>query len=237
MMHPRVLLGCLLAFASPLVAAQATRPAELGELFYQLQLLQHEVMQLRGQIEAQDKQLRDLKQQRLDDYINLDRRLSELSATPAARPPLPAAGSAAPAAGVPAAVPPVAARAAPASESDAYQQAFALVRARQFAEATTAFTAFLANWPNGSMAPNAHYWLGELALQDNRLDEASGQFRVVIERFPKHDKVPDAQFKLARIQHLQGDAGKARELMRQVISQYPGSNAAQLAQNYLNSQF
>ena len=49
-----------------------------GELFYQLQLLQDEVMKLRGIVEEQGEQLRQLRQQRLDDYISLDKRIGAL---------------------------------------------------------------------------------------------------------------------------------------------------------------
>ena len=48
-----------------------------GELYYQLQLLQQEVMQLRGMVEEQDYQIRQLKEQSLERYLDLDRRLKE----------------------------------------------------------------------------------------------------------------------------------------------------------------
>lgn len=47
-----------------------------GELYQQLQQLRQEMMQLRGTIEEQGHQIRQLKQQSLDRYIDLDRRIS-----------------------------------------------------------------------------------------------------------------------------------------------------------------
>ena len=51
-------------------------PNLLSELYYQVQNLQQEVIELRGLVEQQNHHLQKLKQQRLDDYIDLDRRIS-----------------------------------------------------------------------------------------------------------------------------------------------------------------
>ena len=57
--------------ASP--SAAATNQA------YQIQQLQQEVLELRGLLEEVSFELKRLKQQRLDDYLDLDKRLGELS--------------------------------------------------------------------------------------------------------------------------------------------------------------
>ena len=46
--------------------------------FLPLQLLQDEIMRLRGQLEEQDHYIRQLKQQRLDDYVRFDKRIADL---------------------------------------------------------------------------------------------------------------------------------------------------------------
>jgi len=51
-----------------------------AEFFYQMQLLQQEVQNLRGMVEQLTYEVQQLKQQRMDDYLDLDRRISELSA-------------------------------------------------------------------------------------------------------------------------------------------------------------
>jgi len=61
--------------AIPVQSAQSIQT----EMYYQLQTLQQEVATLRGIIEEQSYELSRLKQQRTDDYADLDRRLSELS--------------------------------------------------------------------------------------------------------------------------------------------------------------
>lgn len=86
-----VLWSSLASAQAPVVdiGASANRPADnqptmQGELYQQLQQLRQEMMQLRGLVEEQGHQLRQLKQQSLDRYIDLDRRIS--GASPAAMP-------------------------------------------------------------------------------------------------------------------------------------------------------
>jgi hypothetical protein len=65
----------------PEPATEAVDPvsqdANYGELYYQMQLLQQEVMELRGRLEEQTYELRQLKQQSLERYVDMDRRVSQ----------------------------------------------------------------------------------------------------------------------------------------------------------------
>ena len=65
--------------AQPAAQTPAPLANSQGELFYQLQLLQQEVMQLRGLVEEQSHQLQKLKQQGMERYIDVDRRLGQLA--------------------------------------------------------------------------------------------------------------------------------------------------------------
>jgi len=222
--------------------------AASGELFYQLQLLQDEVMKLRGIVEEQGEQLRQLKQQRLDDYISLDRRISSMgggsvppaqgASGPAA--PGPSASEApidASAAPVPPAAPPRAA--ASAQEEQAYRDAYALIQARKFPEARTAFNAFVGQYPAGNYAGNAHYWLGELYLLEGDSERARKHFETLLAQFGDNRRVPDAMFKLGRIYHQNGDTARARDMLDRVINEYAGadSTAPQQAREYLQQNF
>ena len=91
--------GCSRSAALP--AAGCCQPGQggqnLGNLFYQIQQLQQEVMRLNGKVEEQAHELRNLKEQSLQRYVDLDKRLSAggrvlLPRLPVAAP----AGSAAP---------------------------------------------------------------------------------------------------------------------------------------------
>ena len=54
-------------------------PVNAPNAAYQIQQLQQEISELRGLLEEQGFQLKRLKQQRLDDYLNLDKRLTEIT--------------------------------------------------------------------------------------------------------------------------------------------------------------
>ena len=76
--------------ASPGAPAAGTSAAgganqNLGNLFLQVQQLQQEVMRLNGLVEEQANELRKLKDQSLERYVDLDKRLSAAS-TGTARP-------------------------------------------------------------------------------------------------------------------------------------------------------
>src|SRR5690606_11660280 len=65
--------------SSPQALSPAPDAAGQAEIFFQLQTLQQEVLELRGIVEQQSHELRQLKQQRMDDYLDLDRRLSQVA--------------------------------------------------------------------------------------------------------------------------------------------------------------
>ena len=80
------------AQAAPVIdlSAPASKPvvepsAAVGDSYYQSQMLQEEVRQLRGLVEELNYELQRVKQRQMDDYLDLDRRLSALQsgATPA----------------------------------------------------------------------------------------------------------------------------------------------------------
>ncbi len=217
--------------------ARVQRAAQ-GELFYQLQLLQDEMMQLRGILEEQQHVIRQLKQQRLDDYLNLDRRISELTvgspvqASPG-RAPSPSGKSTATSAGK------QTSSAASSDEESAYRAAYGLVKTQQFIGAKEAFEKFVSSYPTGNYVPNAHYWLGELYLLEPNLEAARQSFTQLLDQYPSHRKVPDAMFKLAKVYHLLGNGAKARSLLDQVIKNHgsSSSSAVKLAKDYLQKNF
>lgn len=217
------------------VAQQA--PAGLsseGQLFQQMYQLQQEVTMLRGMLEEQSYKIKQMEQDQLDRYQDLDRRLSGLTSAPA-----PAAGGSA--SDSDAATAPVQAPAASAAPADPeqekllYDASFDLVKARDFEKAALAFNAFLRRYPDSQYAGNAQYWLGEVYLVQSDLESAGKAFAQVISRYPNHRKESDAIYKLGDVERRLGHNDKARDLFQQVISKYPDSSAAQLASRELNT--
>lgn len=204
----------------------------LSTLFYELQLLQNEVMKLRGELEELGHRLDELSRQQSAQYMDIDRRLSGLPAATTALPADLPEGEAAEGAD-PAAAPEESMITQPVTEEGAYRQAFALIDGRQFEQAVSAFDQFLIAYPNGEYTPNAFYWLGELHLRLEDLEKSRQSFVQVLTLFPDNRKVPDALYKLGVVYDRLGDRETAERYLRRILSEYPTTTAAELSREYL----
>ena len=220
-------------------AASAPASAQ-GMLFNQLQQMQDQISRQQGVIEELQNQVARMKQESLERYQDLDRRIGS-GVAPAATPENSSAGGDASAAAGAAAGAGAAAQAPaassepgdPAKEKLYYDAAFDLIKAKDLDKASQAFTAFLRKYPNSQYAGNAQYWLGEVNLAKGDLQGAGQAFAKVSQLYPKHAKVPDSLYKLADVERRLGHTDKVKGILQQVVSQYPGTSAAQLAQRDL----
>jgi tol-pal system protein YbgF len=208
--------------------------------------MQEQISRQQGIIEVLQNDVARMKQESLERYQDLDRRIGT-GVAPAATPDnsstggsLNAPGAAAgTAAGAAAAATSAQAPAAgsepadPAKEKLYYDAAFDLIKAKDFDKASQAFAAFLRKYPNSQYAGNAQYWLGEVNLAKGDLQGAGQAFAKVSQLYPKHPKVPDSLYKLADVERRLGHPDKVKGILQQVVSQYPGTSAAQLAQRDL----
>ncbi|PSS48216.1 tol-pal system protein YbgF [Pseudomonas sp. BBP2017] len=214
-----------------------TAPASAqGQLFMQLQQMQDQLSRQQGIIEELQNDVARMKQESLERYQDLDRRIGTGAPAPEAPQNSPAGGEAAgAAAGAAAAQPPAASSEPgdPAKEKLYYDAAFDLIKAKDFDKASQAFNAFLRKYPNSQYAGNAQYWLGEVNLAKGDLQAAGQAFAKVSQLYPKHNKVPDSLYKLADVERRLGHTDRVKGILQQVITQYPGTSAAQLAQRDL----
>lgn len=221
-----------------------------ADFLSRLQVLEDEVMKLRGIVEEQQHQLQQVKQQRLEDYQSLDKRISEspgrgsLRGTSGASMGAGAAAGAMAGAAIDATEDPMAT--APGGElqstaegEKAYLDAYALINAKKYADARVAFQKFLKKYPNDAMVPNAMYWLGQLYLIESNDEAAKTEYTKLIDRFPDNRKAPEAMFKLAQIHYEQGNKAKSKSLLQDLIKRYAnsGSAAVGLAKDYLKQNF
>lgn len=221
-------------------AASAPASAQ-GMLFNQLQQMQDQISRQQGVIEELQNQVARMKQESLERYQDLDRRIGSGVAPAATSENSSAGGDASAAAGAAAGAGAAAAQAPaassepgdPAKEKLYYDAAFDLIKAKDFDKASQAFSAFLRKYPNSQYAGNAQYWLGEVNLAKGDLQGAGQAFAKVSQLYPKHAKVPDSLYKLADVERRLGHTDKVKGILQQVVSQYPGTSAAQLAQRDL----
>jgi tol-pal system protein YbgF len=115
------------------------------------------------------------------------------------------------------------------SDRDNYQAAFELLKEQRYEPAAMAFQQFLVTFPDSELADNAQYWLAESHYVTQMFDEALAEFDVVISRFPRSRKVPDALLKMGYCNYELKDWAAAREALARVQTEYPETTAARLA--------
>jgi len=219
-------------YGQPAGQVQANADAAT-DLFFEVQKLRQEIMQLRGMLEEQAYEIKRLKQQRLDDYMDLDRRVAALtvgskSSAQTNDPSAPAAAE------VQQSVSAGAVSTQPssnASEQEEYRAAFALLTKRKMAESLVAFETLLANYPNGKYAANSHYWMGEIYGYEGDTEGAKQQFNTLIQRFPDSRKAVDGRFKLAKLLFQEGDLEGARAQLQIVVAS--NTETAKLAEAFI----
>lgn len=205
-----------------------------GDLFYQLQLLQQEVMQLRGVVEEQAHSIKQLKEQSMERYIDIDRRLGQLATSSPSAAVSPRSSGQLGSAGVrsPGVYKPPVAAPVESNEQQVYNSAYSMVTSRQFQGALDAFKQFLVDFPDSKYVPNSHYWIGELyqVVTPQDLEASRQSFTQLIERYPDHAKTADAMYKLGKVYYLKGNLAKARQTLEQVIANYGSGNRSSSAE-------
>jgi tol-pal system protein YbgF len=213
---------------------------QLLGLLNEVEALKSEISKLRGQVEVQTHQFDTLEKRQKDLYVDLDRRIAELSkpAVPPAAPAAPAAASGqasaaavsppAPPAATPN-IPPALPQLDPLLESRTYEAALNQFKEANYAGAIAGFKGFLKAYPDSALAPNAQYWIGYayFALKDFR--SALAQQQKLVMAYPGSPKVPDALLNIASNQVALNDLPGARKTLEEIVAKHPASNAATLA--------
>ena len=117
----------------------------------------------------------------------------------------------------------------PEQEKELFRTALILFEESRYAEALDIFSEVIISFPNGTFAPDAYFWSGELFLAQKMYEDAKLSFNSVIEQFPKHQRTPDSLFKLGEIYRLEGELEDAIIIYDRVQTSFPDSGAAQLA--------
>lgn len=110
-----------------------------------------------------------------------------------------------------------------------YRQAIMLVGRNRHSDARRAFEAVYQADPNGDLADNALFWIGETYFAARDYTNAVRHYMRVVNDYSTQNKAPDALFKTAVAQERTGDLALARRTLQQVIERYPYSTSASSA--------
>lgn len=215
---------------------ESIRNIGVVELLRQIDALNAEIARLRGQMEVLANQNEQLQKRQRDFYLDLDSRMKRLEGVPAGSPSssAPASVASAPTATAPA-PPRAATKEEQAREVKAYDAASSLFRRNDFASAIEAFRAFLKDYPQSQLGPNAEYWIGISYANQKDYKNALKAQEGLLARHPQSAKAPDALLAIAALQAEQGDNGSARNTLEDIIARYPGSEAAGKARTRLSA--
>jgi tol-pal system protein YbgF len=179
----------------------------LLDLQSQIESLNAQLHTLQGQNEELTHSLQDAEKRQKDFYIDLDTRLRHFEDQEAA--------------------------ASKATEmNSAYGLAHGLFTAGKFQDAATAFQDFLKKYPDSTYAPNAAYEQGNAYVSLKDYQNALTAYRLVPASSPK---APDALLGIATCQKSLKAVDSANNTLKQLVSQYPDSNAAKEAKKYLGT--
>ena len=215
---------------SPSAATPAPRET-LADMLLQMEALQTELRQLRGQVEVQTNEIERLNNRQRELLGDMDQRVRALEKrgpeTGATEPPANGNTASPPAAAL--VVPPP----IPAAEQQEYDAAFALLKQGSYERATKSFRDFIARHPKSALADNAQYWIGEAYFVTRNFRQSLVEFTKAANSYPQSPKLPDAMLKIGYCHYELSEWAKSRDMLNKIISQHPASTAAHAAEQRL----
>jgi tol-pal system protein YbgF len=183
----------------------------------QSEAMKADLARLHGQLEVLLNDMEMTQKRQRDFYVDVDSRLRKLEATSAPEAKVAASAQ----------------KNDSAQETRDYEVALEAFKSNRYVEANTSMLAFIRNYPNSTLLPNAYYWAGSSHFQLHEFNKAIDLFAKVAATWPNDPKAPDALLAQSNALNESGDGKEARKVMQKLIDQYPASNAAQTAKQRL----
>ena len=120
------------------------------------------------------------------------------------------------------------------SEKKDFEVALAKFREGRFADAETAYTTFLRQYPRSGYGPSVRFWLGNAQYANRSYKEAIGNFKSLLASAPSHARAPEAALAIANCQIELKETRGARKTLEDLLRVYPQSEAAVAAKERLS---
>lgn len=185
-------------------AAQLRR--SLTDLQNQLEASRAEIAKLRGQDEQMARDLSEVQRKQKDTGQTLEDRLRKLEPTRVTNDGREFLAE-------------------PAEKRD-FDAALAIFRKGEFSVAQVAFVDFVNRYGQSGYRPSALFWLGNAQYATKDYKEAQANFRMLVQQAPDHVRVPEALLAIANCQLEMKDTKAARKTLEELVSGYPGTEAA-----------
>jgi tol-pal system protein YbgF len=187
----------------------------LQDMQDQIEQLKQDLALMRGDLEVANHSLQIAEQRQKDLYADTDARLRKLEAVPAS------------------AIDDGSGLTVDGEDGKAYAAAYGLTTSAKHKEAFDAYEAFLKDYPESNLVPNAMYGLGysQFALKSYKSSIATQQ--KLLDRYSDNAKAPDAMYSIANSQIQLGQIKSAKKTLKDLIAKYPDASVTPNAQKRL----
>ena len=118
-------------------------------------------------------------------------------------------------------------------EFELWSNSMRLLDNSRYSEAAENLRLLILSYPEGSYTGDAYFWLGEIYLVQEMLEDSLEIFNSFVTKFDDHSRIPDALYKIAAVYINLEKFDLAENFLQEVISNYPNSGAALLAEQDL----
>lgn len=119
------------------------------------------------------------------------------------------------------------------AEEASFNAALNQFKAADYKSASRAFEAFVAQYPQSGLLASALFWLGNSQYAAKEPKTALLTLQNMMQKFPQHPRAADAYLTMGHCYEEQNDKKRSAELYNYVIKAFPGTPAAQVAQDAL----
>ena len=194
------------------------------DLQMQLEVQITELRKLRGQNEEMVNSLQDAEKRQKDFYIDLDTRLRQIEAGSQSATTKFQAGSADGRKDV---------SANPVGENRAFEAAYGLYKAENYQSAAIAFRDFMRQFPQSVHEANVYYWMGNAYFLSRDFANSLDSYQNLLGKYQDHPRAPEAMLNMAECQLELKAKNNAKKTLKQIITEFPGSDAADKAKKRL----
>lgn len=118
-------------------------------------------------------------------------------------------------------------------EFNLWSNSMKLLDNSRYSEAAENLRLLILSYPDGTYTGDAYFWLGEIYLVQEMFEDSAEILNAFAIRFEQHPRKADGLYKLALARLSLDDLSSAQSLLQEVISNYPNSGAALLAEQDL----
>lgn len=201
------------------------RVRSLLELQMQLEAQAAELRKLRGQNEELVHTLQDTEKRQKDFYVDLDSRVRRFESAEVSAPRAPLPNN------LVDGTKDIAEN--PLGENKAFEAAYGFYKAENYQSAATAFRDFLRQFPQSVHEANVYYWIGNAYFLSNDYANSLEGYQNLVTKYSDHPRVPEAMLNIAECQFQLKNKAATKKTLKQIIEQFPGSDAADKAKKRL----